>query len=91
MAVMNEVTEVLHKIEAKLYPNYLGQGRRRVCRPEQGRSRPKGYAFWLGSLRYAQTPTMYGVSAKPKLRGNSVYRIAHLRVSKESGRLYRAV
>jgi hypothetical protein len=26
MAVMNEVTEVLHKIEAKLYPNYLGKG-----------------------------------------------------------------
>jgi hypothetical protein len=23
---MNEVTEVLHKIEAKLYPNYLGKG-----------------------------------------------------------------
>ena len=26
MAVLNEVTEVLHKIEAKLYPNYLGKG-----------------------------------------------------------------
>jgi hypothetical protein len=26
MAVMNEVTEVLHRIEAKLYPNYLGKG-----------------------------------------------------------------
>jgi hypothetical protein len=26
MAVINEVTEVLHKIEAKLYPNYLGKG-----------------------------------------------------------------
>ena len=26
MAVINEITEVLHKIEAKLYPNYLGQG-----------------------------------------------------------------
>ncbi|MDR0550762.1 MAG: hypothetical protein LBG72_01955 [Spirochaetaceae bacterium] len=26
MAVMNDVTEVLHKIEAKLYPNYLGKG-----------------------------------------------------------------
>jgi hypothetical protein len=26
MAVMNEVTEVLHKIEAKLYHNYLGKG-----------------------------------------------------------------
>jgi hypothetical protein len=26
MAVINEITEVLHKIEAKLYPNYLGKG-----------------------------------------------------------------
>ena len=26
MAVINEVNEVLHKIEAKLYPNYLGRG-----------------------------------------------------------------
>ncbi|GMO55709.1 MAG: DNA-binding domain-containing protein [Treponemataceae bacterium] len=26
MAIINEVTEVLHKIEAKLYPNYLGKG-----------------------------------------------------------------
>jgi hypothetical protein len=26
MAVINEVTEILHKIEAKLYPNYLGKG-----------------------------------------------------------------
>ncbi|MDR2479634.1 MAG: hypothetical protein LBD48_10020 [Treponema sp.] len=26
MAVINDVTEVLHKIEAKLYPNYLGKG-----------------------------------------------------------------
>jgi hypothetical protein len=26
MAVMNEATEVLHKIQAKLYPNYLGKG-----------------------------------------------------------------
>jgi hypothetical protein len=26
MAVMNEVTEVLHKIEAKLYPNYMDKG-----------------------------------------------------------------
>jgi hypothetical protein len=26
MAVMNEVTEVLHRIKAKLYPNYLGKG-----------------------------------------------------------------
>ena len=25
MAVINKVTEVLHKIEAKLYPNYLGK------------------------------------------------------------------
>ncbi|MDR2501535.1 MAG: DUF4469 domain-containing protein [Treponema sp.] len=26
MAVITEITEVLHKIEAKLYPNYLGKG-----------------------------------------------------------------
>jgi hypothetical protein len=26
MAIINEVTEVLHKIEAWLYPNYLGKG-----------------------------------------------------------------
>ncbi|MDR2481882.1 MAG: DUF4469 domain-containing protein [Spirochaetaceae bacterium] len=26
MAIINDVTEVLHKIEAKLYPNYLGKG-----------------------------------------------------------------
>ncbi|MDR2551673.1 MAG: DUF4469 domain-containing protein [Treponema sp.] len=26
MALINEITEVLHKIEAKLYPNYLGKG-----------------------------------------------------------------
>jgi hypothetical protein len=26
MAVITEITEVLHKIEAKLYPNYLGRG-----------------------------------------------------------------
>jgi glutamine synthetase type III len=26
MAIMNEVTEVLHRIKAKLYPNYLGKG-----------------------------------------------------------------
>jgi hypothetical protein len=26
MAVINEINEVLHKIEAKLYPNYLGKG-----------------------------------------------------------------
>jgi hypothetical protein len=26
MAVINEITEILHKIEAKLYPNYLGKG-----------------------------------------------------------------
>ena len=26
MAVINGITEVLHKIEAKLYPNYLGKG-----------------------------------------------------------------
>ncbi|MDR2552680.1 MAG: hypothetical protein LBD31_05900 [Treponema sp.] len=26
MAVINEITEVLHKIEAKFYPNYLGKG-----------------------------------------------------------------
>jgi hypothetical protein len=26
MAIINEVTEVLHRIEAKLYPNYLGKG-----------------------------------------------------------------
>ncbi|MDR2516739.1 MAG: DUF4469 domain-containing protein [Spirochaetaceae bacterium] len=26
MAVINDITEVLHKIEAKLYPNYLGKG-----------------------------------------------------------------
>jgi hypothetical protein len=26
MAVINEITEVLHKIKAKLYPNYLGKG-----------------------------------------------------------------
>ena len=26
MAVINEITEVLHKIEAKFYPNYLGRG-----------------------------------------------------------------
>jgi hypothetical protein len=26
MAIMNEINEVLHKIEAKLYPNYLGKG-----------------------------------------------------------------
>jgi hypothetical protein len=26
MAVINEIDEVLHKIEAKLYPNYLGKG-----------------------------------------------------------------
>jgi hypothetical protein len=26
MAVINEIAEVLHKIEAKLYPNYLGKG-----------------------------------------------------------------
>jgi hypothetical protein len=26
MAVINEISEVLHKIEAKLYPNYLGKG-----------------------------------------------------------------
>ena len=26
MAMINEVNEVLHKIEAKLYPNYLGKG-----------------------------------------------------------------
>ncbi|GHV03066.1 hypothetical protein FACS189485_05250 [Spirochaetia bacterium] len=25
MAIINEVTEVLHKIEAKFYPNYLGK------------------------------------------------------------------
>ena len=26
MALINEINEVLHKIEAKLYPNYLGKG-----------------------------------------------------------------
>ena len=26
MAIIDEITEVLHKIEAKLYPNYLGKG-----------------------------------------------------------------
>ena len=26
MAIINEINEVLHKIEAKLYPNYLGRG-----------------------------------------------------------------
>jgi hypothetical protein len=26
MAIINEVNEVLHRIEAKLYPNYLGKG-----------------------------------------------------------------
>jgi hypothetical protein len=26
MALINNVTEILHKIEAKLYPNYLGKG-----------------------------------------------------------------
>jgi hypothetical protein len=26
MAIINEINEVLHKIEAKLYPNYLGKG-----------------------------------------------------------------
>jgi hypothetical protein len=26
MASMNEEDEVLHRIEAKLYPNYLGKG-----------------------------------------------------------------
>ena len=26
MAIITEITEVLHKIEAKLYPNYLGRG-----------------------------------------------------------------
>jgi hypothetical protein len=26
MAVISDITEVLHKIEAKLYPNYLGKG-----------------------------------------------------------------
>jgi hypothetical protein len=26
MAAINEINAVLHKIEAKLYPNYLGKG-----------------------------------------------------------------
>jgi hypothetical protein len=26
MAIIDEINEVLHKIEAKLYPNYLGKG-----------------------------------------------------------------
>jgi hypothetical protein len=26
MAIINEINEILHKIEAKLYPNYLGKG-----------------------------------------------------------------
>ncbi|GHT69118.1 hypothetical protein FACS1894110_17980 [Spirochaetia bacterium] len=26
MAIIDEINEVLHKIEVKLYPNYLGKG-----------------------------------------------------------------
>jgi hypothetical protein len=45
---MNEVTEVLHKIEAKLYPNYLGKGEGAYVARSKAEAGQKAMPFGLG-------------------------------------------
>lgn len=52
MAVINNATELLHRIRVKLYPNYLPQGKRRVHRPHEQRGEP----YYRGVLRGSKEP-----------------------------------